>query len=67
MKEEKKRHRREEEGEEGGGIGGEGWSWKGRLEEGSTIVEGYCSGRVKYPSDGQFSGGARRKERRSRE
>lgn len=42
-----------EEGEEGGGVGGEGWDWKG---EGSTTVEGYRSGRVKYPSDGQFSG-----------
>lgn len=54
-----KRRRREE----GGGIGGEGWGWKGRLGEGSTTVEGYRSGRVKYPSDGQFSGKVRRKER----
>lgn len=40
---------------------------EGRLGEGSTTVEGYRSARVKYPSDGQFSGRARRKEGRSRE
>lgn len=63
----------EEDGGGGGGGGGEGCG-KTRGEEGqtdagegNTTVEGCRCGRVKYPSDGQFSGGAWEKEGKSRE
>jgi len=38
-----------------------------RSGEGNTTVEGCRCGRVKYPSDGQFSGRAWEKEGKSRE
>lgn len=59
-----RRMRKEEERRKCSGGGGEGW---GRIEG-----EGDCGrlpscGRVKYPSDGQFSGRARKREREDRE
>lgn len=40
---------------------------EGGLGEGSTIVEGNRSARVKYPSDGQFSGRVGKREDRESE